>query len=498
MQKYLLLLICAFFLLTRFFQIQQNPPALYWDEASIGYNAYSVALTGRDEWGNFLPIHFRAFGEFKLPVYIYSVVPFVKILGLNALAVRFPAVLYSLGTVLLVYLLAKRIFNNEWIGLWSSFLMSISSWFFIFSRTGYEVSAGLMFYLLGIYLFLRLTDNKWFIFLSTLSFILSAYSYNSFRVITPITFLLLIVILPKKQKIKKKLFLPFLAALILVIISAIPIYRLYKYDAGNSRFQAVGVGSASVFLKNYLAHFNPIFLFISGDKNLRSEQPGFGQLYPAEAVLILLGLIYILRKKEALNLLPVAFLLIAPIPAALTKESPHALRSLSETPFLAMISAAGAVWIGDFFKNRYIEIAFVLILLGYFTRYYINFVTLYPVEASADWQYGYKQIYTDFGNEFPKYNNIIVSDEYGQPYIFALFYLKYDPESFTKSVVRNSVDDWGFSTVAQFGKFRFSKINPNNLSSSSLIFSDKEIPQLIPSGSIKLLDNTTAFWIYRL
>jgi len=81
--KFLLVLICAFFLITRVYKIAEIPPSLYWDEASIGYNAYSIAETGKDEWGESFPLHFRAFGEFKLPVYIYSVVPFVKIFGLN-------------------------------------------------------------------------------------------------------------------------------------------------------------------------------------------------------------------------------------------------------------------------------------------------------------------------------------------------------------------------------------------------------------------------------
>src|SRR3990172_10586652 len=100
----LFVLICLLFLVTRLYKISEIPPSVYWDEASIGYNAYSIVQSGKDEWGEFLPLHFRAFGEFKLPVYIYSAAPFVKAIGLNAYAVRLPAVLYSLGTIILVYL----------------------------------------------------------------------------------------------------------------------------------------------------------------------------------------------------------------------------------------------------------------------------------------------------------------------------------------------------------------------------------------------------------
>src|SRR5438045_55882 len=105
----LLVAILLLFLITRLYKIGEIPVSVYWDEASIGYNAFSILHDGRDEWGKFLPIHFRAFGEFKLPVYIYSVVPAVAIFGLNELAVRIPAVLYSLGIILLTYWLGKRI-----------------------------------------------------------------------------------------------------------------------------------------------------------------------------------------------------------------------------------------------------------------------------------------------------------------------------------------------------------------------------------------------------
>jgi hypothetical protein len=39
---------------------------LTWDEASLGYNAWSIALTGRDEHAKFLPYDaFAAFGDYK-------------------------------------------------------------------------------------------------------------------------------------------------------------------------------------------------------------------------------------------------------------------------------------------------------------------------------------------------------------------------------------------------------------------------------------------------
>ena len=202
--KFLLLIICAVFLLTRLYKISEIPPSVYWDEASIGYNANSIAQTGKDEWGEFFPIHFRAFGEFKLPVYIYSTAPFTKFFGLNEFSVRIPSVLYSLGIIILTFFLAKKISGSANIGLLSSFFITISPWFFIFSRTGYEATAGLFFYLLGILLMLRFFKSYIYSISSTLFLILSMYSYNGFRIITPITFIILLFLINSQRNLKKR------------------------------------------------------------------------------------------------------------------------------------------------------------------------------------------------------------------------------------------------------------------------------------------------------
>lgn len=453
----LLVVILVLFLFTRLYKIWEIPVSVYWDEASIGYNAYSIAQTGKDEWGEILPLHFRAFGEFKLPVYIYAAALSVKLFGLNAFSVRLPAVLFSLGVVILTYFLAKKLSDSEIVGLLASFFVSISPWFFIFSRTGYEATAGLMFYLLAIYLFLLHTKNPFFLLISVISFILSAYSYNSFRIISPLTLAILTIFEIKNLTTDIRKLTPIvIISVIFIFVSFFPIYRLYVYDTGNFRFNAVRVKSTTNFFTNYLSHFSPIFL-LSGDKNLRSQQFGFGQIYLLDLPLILLGVISIYKSKLRYRFLPILLLLIAPIPAAITKESPHALRSLSAVPFICMIVAMGTVYISRIKKNI-IAFAVVLIFLGLFVNYFINFLNIYPAQSAKDWQYDYKKIFTQSQDRFEKENRILISDKNGQPYIFALFYLNYEPEKFRAEVVRNSVDKWGFSTVKSFGKFEFGEI----------------------------------------
>lgn len=443
----LIILISLLFLVTRIYKISSIPSSVYWDEASIGYNAYSVLKTGKDEWGSFLPLHFRAFGEFKLPVYIYSVLLSESIFGLTPLAVRLPAVFYGLLSLIGLYLLVLIITKNKTITLFSSFLFSISPWFFIFSRTGYEATAGLTFFIWGIYLFFKYKNQNWKIMFSIFSLILAIYSYNSFRILAvPLLGLVLgFIFLKGKKSI-------LIVSSVLLILATLPIYKLYTKDSGLVRLQTV---KSTDYIINYFENFSPEFLFIKGDTNPRSQMPGQSQLYVLDLPFLVLGFLYIYKKTKKKNfwyLIFPALLLIAPLPAAITKENPHALRSILMVPSFVVISAFGIYYLVDKLKkNKIIVYTGVTAIYGIlFLNYLANFLIGYNKQTLSDWQYEYKQVFTT-------QKEGCVNDQFGQPYIFALFYQKIDPNYFRETKVLNPVSDWGFSTVKSFGNFVFEK-----------------------------------------
>src|SRR3990172_5340154 len=119
-----LVVLLAFFL--RVNKVTEVPPSLNWDEVSIGYNAYSILKTGKDEWGEFLPLHFKSYGEYKLPAQIYASIPAIAIFGLNEFGVRITPVVYGTLTVFLLYLLVQELYRKKEISLISSFLLAIS------------------------------------------------------------------------------------------------------------------------------------------------------------------------------------------------------------------------------------------------------------------------------------------------------------------------------------------------------------------------------------
>ena len=165
-KNWLLIIILVFAAILRLWQLGIIPPHLTPDEASLGYNAYSILKTGRDEYGELLPIVFRSFGDFKPGLYIYLTTPFVAILGLTELAVRLPSALAGILAVWLIYAISKQLYirkaskkfifkNAEKLALFGALLLAINPWHIHFSRGTWEFNLALTFTVAGIYFFLR-------------------------------------------------------------------------------------------------------------------------------------------------------------------------------------------------------------------------------------------------------------------------------------------------------------------------------------------------------
>lgn len=508
--KYLLISICIFFLVTRLYKITEIPPSVYWDEASIGYNAYSILMTGKDEWGESFPIHFKAFGEYKLPVYIYSSIPFIAIFGLNEFSIRLSAILFSLGVVVLTYFLAKKIFGSITIALFSSFFVSISPWFFLFSRTGYEATAGLFFFMLGVLPWLYFSKNYIYLILSSLSFILSMYSYNSFRIIVPLTFIFLIFLIFKQYKLKVKNLVILFFVGFLFIMAIKPIAEIYT-EGGGARLESIGIFDkhkrkievANNFIANYFSHLTPNFLLLQGDKNIRSQQTGFGQIYYLDVPFLLLGFYFLMRKKSLISFIPIWMIAISIIPSAITRESPHALRSIAVVPFISMISVFGVSTLYNITKknrlNKYLYLLIISLFLSSFIFYYMNFIKNYNFWAASDWQYSYKKIFQDYKEEFDNFDQIVISDRYNQPYIFALFYLSYDPDIFRREAEYNQTIRKHTSRVRSFNNFIFTNVDYYNLpKGKSLIFSHPtdRITEITEREKILNPDGSIGIYVY--
>ena len=476
-----ILFVLAFFL--RFYKISQNPPGLYWDETSIGYNAYSILKSGKDEYGKFLPVSFKAFGEYKLPVYIYFTVFTTAIFGPSEFAVRFPSAACGVLTVVAFYFLVAELFASRRLAFLSSLLLAISPWHLQFSRAGFEANLALFFLILGALLFLKSRYQPILLLASSLFFSLTLYTYSTARLFTPLFILVLLTIWGKKlwlaTKARKTLaffLLPFVAFYLALFLSPHLTTRFTVVSAfhGYSFFQW-----PAIFLKNYLSHFSFDFLFFKGDGFARHGVEKMGNLYFFEIPFILIGFYQLIKSADKkTKAFVLAWLSLSPLAASLADPSPHSLRSLTMVVPMTIISGFGLFqiisWVGVHFKKAFLQNLIYTTIIAIIVYFFLNYLHLYyvhyPKTSALAWQDGNKEMVEEVLKRKDGYERIYVSDYLGQTYIYFLLYGRIDPDFYQEN-----------RTSDGFGKYHFIGKNwPQKLDNDSLwvfSFDDKFIPE---------------------
>ncbi len=158
---YILLgLILAIAIVLRVYKIDSIPPSLSWDEAAVGYNAWTIANFGKDEWGRFFPLTFTSFRDDKQPIHVYVTALSVKLLGLSEFSTRLPSAIFGILSVLMIFFLAFALFKNYVISLFAAFFIAISPYSIHFSRQNHELNFAFFLFMLSLYLFLKGQTNQ--------------------------------------------------------------------------------------------------------------------------------------------------------------------------------------------------------------------------------------------------------------------------------------------------------------------------------------------------
>jgi len=464
----------------RFYQLGNIPPSPDWDEAALGYNAKSIYLTGKDEYGTVLPLSFRSYDDYKPPLYVYLTVPSVAIFGLNTWATRLPSAIMGVLAVIGTYFLVQKLFEYrlykeslkrfDFIPFVSSFLLAISPWHIQFSRIAFEANIGVTINIWAVYFFLRGLTSKWYLIGSAGLFALGLYAYHSQRIFVPLLVLFLGVLYRKRIfQLKKSIILQAFIVGCVVLLPLIPVFfdknvlmrlkgtssfreqteilsnNIKKLEYDRSRGYWIGelfdnrrIEYGLVIARGYLAHFSPKWLFVTGDHE-RHHAPDMGLLYIWELPFFLYGLFQLLKLKDKGHGSYVIFgwLLLAPIAASPTTQLPHAIRTLVFLPTFQICIAFGIVAAISNIKSnlsgikRICVMSIVAIICFFAVCNVLYYLAQYfgrtNKEYSKFWQYGYKEavLYTESVKD--SYSKIVVSTALEQPYMFYLFFLNYDP-----------------------------------------------------------------------
>jgi 4-amino-4-deoxy-L-arabinose transferase-like glycosyltransferase len=493
----LILLLAA---LLRLYGLADFPVAFNQDEAVNGYDAFCIFHTLRDHHGNFLPCMLQAFNDWNSPLLTYLTAPFVGVAGLSEWSVRLPLALMGVLSIWLFYLLVKKLFRSEWIALFSALCLSIMPWHIHASRFAIPPSCVPCFFILLLLLFWGAVNNA-----STRSYIrfvgvgigagLLAYAYPTQKLFAPMALLIGVLVFGRGMLRKH------VAAGASFLVLTAPMYLLtmldpQKYNGRFSQVSLFGLGGniAGEFLTRFVEYLSPSFLFGSGDPDIVQKVPG-QSVVPWFLFLfcylgIGAGICQVLWKP---NIAPVPrkftiFLLLlflaSPIPASLTSAHLHSFRSIQIAPLALLFCMFGVFALVHLLEHQPRVTLFIGIVLFSLAIYRIagvvkSYFVSYPAMSKIEYGYGIKATMKFLLAHKSDFSCITVDSRANQPYIYYLFYSRYDPRKLQYSAINAHPAKPGeWLDVDQIGKFHFRQVTDDDLRDARVIYrvSDRTQP----------------------
>jgi 4-amino-4-deoxy-L-arabinose transferase-like glycosyltransferase len=354
------LVITALGALVYVWDVRRNPPGFHVDESSVAYNAHLIATTGKDEHAESWPLFFRAFGEYKNPVYIYLLAVVFRFTGPSIAVARASSAMLGLIATVLLGWLALRL-SGRWLVATLVLLNAmLTPWLFELSRVVVEVAL----YPLAVALFLLLVHRssqrvKWnWVDACSIAMALAllTYAYSIGRVFAPLLAVGLVLFATRAR-------LRWLLAtwgLYLLSLAPIVVFNSRHPGALQSRFRVLTFitpqtsygHDAWEFVKHYAGNLNPQWMIVTGDPNIDqiASLPGHPPLLLITFLLAGFGILLLLRQPRAVERLWwfVLFGLAAAfVPAALTTEYYHTLRLSPAAVFVVVLTIPAFSWLSE-------------------------------------------------------------------------------------------------------------------------------------------------------
>lgn len=445
------------------------PHGFHRDEAGIAYSAYSVLNTGFDEWGRFMPLHFKALGDYPPGIYNYLVAVSIIFFDLTEIAERMPAIILGSLLVPLSFTFVKTYFRDHRLALLTAFLVVISPWDIVQSRAGSEALTALFFALVAALSFSQFADTKKWLWLGStvFFFFLGMFSYNSAKLGLPLWWGILIWYWWPKLKVHQRwssLFATFALmglAILMVFSSAgrslnfnntsvftnqdISFFEVAFIREGTAGVPAtvsrifsnklVNIGLD--LTQNYAQYFSFNFLASDGGYHKRYVIPKVGPILWLVLPFIVAGMTFFADKFKPKRIywFLLFWLVLAPVPAAITTaDAPNVKRALLLFLPLLIFAAHGFLQLYKLLPSSTIRLLFLsfttLLLIwnvGFFAKqYFIH--SAYETVIHRSW--GYDQVFEFTQQNASNYDQIHIYEGLDSPVTQFLFHTKYPPQKY--------------------------------------------------------------------
>jgi 4-amino-4-deoxy-L-arabinose transferase-like glycosyltransferase len=390
------IIVLAIFL--RFWQLGAIPEGFHVDEASLGYNAYSLMKTGRDEYGAVMPLIMRGFNDYRAAIYSYITIPFIYVAGLNEWSVRAPTAIFGILFIFLTYAFVYRISKNRVLALLSMALAAISPLGILLSRVQSDPLVCFVIFYAAVYCWFLWVEKRtiWYLCLFILGILVSFYTYTGIRLFA-LPFLLLIAAwywrtFEKRSKIA-------FAALFLIVFLFVGVLF---FSPTGARFSQISVFSTMnvqlpldeeiredqhqpmlvtrvlhnkvtaygrFFLKNFTDYLSFPFLFSQASQPQREQIPNMGVLLLIECPFLLIGIYTAIRKKLPYGMFSILwFLLVPAVMSFASEETPNIHRFFLAMIPIHLLVALGVLTTVQSIRARYRS----MLILGIFILFALN------------------------------------------------------------------------------------------------------------------------------
>lgn len=452
-----------------------NVPSLNQDEAALLLNARFIAQAGHDEWGNWWPLAFKSFGDFKLPGYIYLTAMLGQIIGWSSWTVRLQSWLAALFLPVVSYQLIKN-----WLDVntarWSVLLLIASPWTWHYGSVGFEAHLALTLLIAVFWLLSTVKQFGWRLILAMAIFLLAMLTYNSPLLLAPLVlFYWLWKFRMRPRPLKTWLAGVGLWLLVfgLALAVTLPVslqkqgisifsdpqiitsYALFRQSFSSAVWQKLlgnqYVYFALIIFKNWLASWQASFLVLKGGGNPWHGIPFTGHLSWLAWIWLPIGMAALVKFKKWWILF---FGLVSLLPAVITVDVPHATRSLLFFWVLAVVAGfALQATLASLLKHRSLwRVIFITLLLVSFLSWFIQAAWLWHHSGSPRWHTGLISTL----QRIPEGGKpIYVVDDHGVLYVYVAQAKQIGYDQFINSVERSNPNTAGLVRVDRLDRYYF-------------------------------------------
>jgi hypothetical protein len=423
-----LIALISVLVVTRLVFVVFTPPGFFLDEAATGAHVVSMLHEATNAHGTAWPLFSESLGGgYTTPIYLYPLVGWATVFGTSELSLRYFSVTVTLFAIALISAAL-----SVWLGRREALIAAAAAlalpWGWLQGSLAWDPA--LVPFLVGLafisftFLYQRASRADKYVSYAVfpLSLIALAYLYPPARVTAPLLFIAGYTLLFLKRRIGlRSLFVICLSAAVI----SLPLLQFMLQPAALERTQLLSVfhntslvGGLWQTFVNALGLMNPLFLFATGDPNLRHSTGVQGMLgIAAVAPLLALTVTFctavwrrtlttVFDKKTLLLLAIAVFGYLASIlGSALTNESqPHSLRATAAWPFTIILIVLGwrIILAHRIISVRYIAV--VVFLIGTIA-YAADLSLAYPARAASSFDVS-ERTKIDSGQPTPGYPNL--------------------------------------------------------------------------------------------